>query len=59
MHRASQKFQQGQAAVYTVIQSLIDSQEALVEIGEKLADPNLKGSTQILRLRLLQPCLAR
>ena len=42
MHRASQKFQQGQAAVYTVIQNLIDSQEALVEIGEKLADPNLK-----------------
>jgi uncharacterized protein (TIGR02284 family) len=30
------------SAIYSVIQSLIDSQEALVEIGEKLADMDLK-----------------
>jgi uncharacterized protein (TIGR02284 family) len=29
-------------AIYTVIQSLIDSQEALVEIGERLEDKDLK-----------------
>jgi uncharacterized protein (TIGR02284 family) len=42
MQVASEKLQQGQAAIYTVIQNLIDSQEALVEVGEKLADPDLK-----------------
>ncbi|MGA3032403.1 MAG: DUF2383 domain-containing protein [Terracidiphilus sp.] len=30
------------SAIYTVIQSLIDSQEALVEVGEKLEDADLK-----------------
>jgi uncharacterized protein (TIGR02284 family) len=29
-------------AIYTVIRSLVDSQEALVEIGEKLEDENLR-----------------
>jgi uncharacterized protein (TIGR02284 family) len=42
VQRASQEFQQAQSAIYTVIQNLIDSQEALVEIGEKLQDQSLK-----------------
>ena len=42
MSRPSQELQQAESAIYTVIQSLIDSQEALVEIGEKLQDKSLK-----------------
>jgi uncharacterized protein (TIGR02284 family) len=42
MSQSSQELMHAQSAIYTVIQSLIDSQEALVEIGEKLQDPNLR-----------------
>lgn len=42
MSRPSQELRQAESAVYSVIQSLIDSQEALVEIGEKLQDKSLK-----------------
>jgi uncharacterized protein (TIGR02284 family) len=42
MSRPSQELLQAESAVYSVIQSLIDSQEALVEIGEKLQDKSLK-----------------
>jgi uncharacterized protein (TIGR02284 family) len=40
-HFSNQSDQSG-SAIYAVIQSLIDSQEALVEIGEKLEDQDLK-----------------
>jgi uncharacterized protein (TIGR02284 family) len=42
MSHPSHELQQTESAVYSVIQSLIDSQEALVEIGEKLQDKSLK-----------------
>jgi uncharacterized protein (TIGR02284 family) len=42
MHQSSIQSDQSGSAIYTVIESLIDSQEALVEIGEKLADQDLK-----------------
>jgi len=42
MPHPSHDLQQAEAAISDVIQSLIDSQEALVEIGEKLENPTLK-----------------
>jgi uncharacterized protein (TIGR02284 family) len=42
MVRSSHETERAGSAIYTVIQSLIDSQEALVEIGEKLGDQDLK-----------------
>ena len=42
MSQPSQDLKQAESAIHTVIESLIDSQEALVAIGEKLADRNLK-----------------
>lgn len=42
MSNPSHELQQAESAIYSVIQSLIDSQEALVEIGEKLQDKGLK-----------------
>lgn len=42
MQQSSNSPNQSGSAIYTVIQSLIDSQEALVEIGEKLGDQELK-----------------
>ncbi len=42
MQHSSDQTNQSGTAIYTVIQSLIDSQEALVEIGEKLEDQDLK-----------------
>jgi uncharacterized protein (TIGR02284 family) len=41
-HHYSVEADQSGSAIYTVIQSLIDSQEALVEIGEKLEDQDMK-----------------
>lgn len=38
----SRELKQAESAIHNVIESLIDSQEALVEIGEKLHDPTLK-----------------
>jgi uncharacterized protein (TIGR02284 family) len=38
----SRYLQQTESAIHTVIESLIDSQEALVAIGEKLEDRGLK-----------------
>jgi len=42
MPHTSRDLKQAESAIHTVIESLIDSQEALVAIGEKLADRNLK-----------------
>jgi uncharacterized protein (TIGR02284 family) len=42
MQHSSIEPEQSGSAIYTVIQSLIDSQEALVEIGERLEDQELK-----------------
>jgi uncharacterized protein (TIGR02284 family) len=42
MSNSTHGLQQAGAAIYAVIQSLIDSQEALVEVGEKLEDQSLK-----------------
>lgn len=42
MKHSSHELDQSGSAIYSVIQSLIDSQEALVEVGEKLEDQNLK-----------------
>jgi uncharacterized protein (TIGR02284 family) len=42
MAGSSNEMQGVGTAIYSVIESLIESQEALVEIGEKLADLNLK-----------------
>jgi uncharacterized protein (TIGR02284 family) len=42
MSQPSRNLKQAESAIHTVIESLIDSQEALVAIGEKLADRNLK-----------------
>jgi uncharacterized protein (TIGR02284 family) len=42
MQHSSYELEQYGSAIYSVIQSLIDSQEALVEIGEKLHDQDLK-----------------
>jgi uncharacterized protein (TIGR02284 family) len=42
MPHSSHGFKEAGTAIYAVIQSLSESQEALVEIGEKLADQNLK-----------------
>jgi uncharacterized protein (TIGR02284 family) len=42
MSNSTHGLQQAGAAIYAVIQSLIDSQEALVEVGEKLSDQNLR-----------------
>jgi uncharacterized protein (TIGR02284 family) len=42
MQHSSHEVEQSGSAIYTVIQSLIDSQQALVEIGERLEDQNLK-----------------
>jgi uncharacterized protein (TIGR02284 family) len=42
MQHPSNHSDQSGAAIYVVIQSLIDSQDALVEIGEKLEDQELK-----------------
>jgi uncharacterized protein (TIGR02284 family) len=42
MQHSSHELEQSGSAIYSVIQSLIDSQQALVEIGEKLEDQNLK-----------------
>jgi len=42
MQHSSYEVEQSGRAIYSLIQSLIDSQEALVEIGEKLEDQDLK-----------------
>ncbi len=42
MTPASRELKQAESAIHNVIESLIDSQEALVEIGEKLQDRTLK-----------------
>jgi uncharacterized protein (TIGR02284 family) len=42
MQVSSNQLERVESAVYTVVQSLIGSQEALVEIGEKLHDTHLK-----------------
>lgn len=42
MPNSTDRLQQAGAAIYAVIQSLIDSQEALVEIGEKVEDQSMK-----------------
>jgi len=42
MSQPSHDLKQAESAIHTVIESLIDSQEALVAIGEKLADRTLK-----------------
>jgi uncharacterized protein (TIGR02284 family) len=42
MQRPSHELKQAESAIHTVIESLIDSQEALVEIGEKLQDQTLR-----------------
>lgn len=42
MSQPSSVLKQAESAIHTVIESLIDSQEALVAIGEKLADRSLK-----------------
>ena len=42
MQHSSHELEQSGSAIYSVIQSLIDSQQALVEIGEKLEDQNLR-----------------
>jgi uncharacterized protein (TIGR02284 family) len=42
MQHASIRTDQSGSAIYALIQSLIDSQEALVEVGEKLEDRDLK-----------------
>jgi hypothetical protein len=42
MQVSSNQLERVESAVYSVVQSLIGSQEALVEIGEKLHDANLK-----------------
>ena len=42
MPQPSRDLQQTESAIHTVLESLIDSQEALVAIGEKLEDRNLK-----------------
>ncbi|MGB7266419.1 MAG: PA2169 family four-helix-bundle protein [Terracidiphilus sp.] len=42
MSRPSRELKQAESAIHTVIESLIESQEALVEIGEKLEDRALK-----------------
>jgi len=42
MSNSANGLQQAGSAIYAVIQSLIDSQEALVEVGEKLSDQQLR-----------------
>lgn len=42
MSNSTYGLHQAGAAIYAVIQSLTDSQEALVEVGEKLSDQNLR-----------------
>jgi len=42
MQQSSHEMEQSCSAIYSVMQSLIDSQQALVEVGEKLEDQNLK-----------------
>jgi uncharacterized protein (TIGR02284 family) len=42
MQVSSNELERVESAVHSVVQSLIGSQEALVEIGEKLHDTNLK-----------------
>ncbi len=54
MGHPSQELKQAEAAIHAVIESLIDSQEALVEIGEKLADRNLKRYFLIESLKRAQ-----
>jgi uncharacterized protein (TIGR02284 family) len=42
MPHKSEELEETETAISNVIQSLIDSQEALVEIGEKIENPTLK-----------------
>jgi uncharacterized protein (TIGR02284 family) len=42
MSHPTRELKQVESAIHTVIESLIDSQEALVEIGEKLKDRTLR-----------------
>lgn len=42
MQHSLHGLEQSGSAIYSVIQSLIDSQDALVEIGEKLEDQDMK-----------------
>ncbi len=42
MSHPTRELKKVESAIHSVIESLIDSQEALVEIGEKLEDRNLK-----------------
>jgi uncharacterized protein (TIGR02284 family) len=42
LRKPSPEVEQAKSAIYTLIQELTDSQEALVEIGEKLSDQTMR-----------------
>jgi uncharacterized protein (TIGR02284 family) len=54
MQHSSHQLEQSGFAIYSVIQSLIDSQEALVEIGERLEDKDLREFFLVESLRRAQ-----